>query len=266
MTTATSTPGPSPSNDQPKIIVHWLEASRGTRLLFLLEELKLQYEVKAYKRGADKLAPEELKKIHPLGKSPAISISAGNEAKPLVLAESGAVFEYCTKHFGPQLIPQEWTAGKEGVVGGETEEWLRYRYYMHYAEGSLMPYLIVMLVADGIKNAKVPFFIKPITNSISGNIKSSFVSPQLTNNFDFLESQLASSPGGGEYLCGKNVTAADILMSFPVGAAKQASLIPKEKYPKICAYVEKLESLESFKRAQKRINDTEGTFNKTAYV
>ena len=94
------------------------------------------------------LAPEELKKIHPLGKSPIISIQADGMSKPLILAESGLIIEYLVDHFGPHLAPKRYTEGKEGQVGGETEEWIRYRYYMHYGEGSIMPYLVVALVMN----------------------------------------------------------------------------------------------------------------------
>ena len=93
------------------------------------------------------LAPPELKKIHPLGKSPLLSIEAEDMSEPLILAESAAIFEYLIKHFGRHLIPHEYVVGKEGQLGGETEEWLRYRYFMHYAEGTFMPFLIIALVA-----------------------------------------------------------------------------------------------------------------------
>ena len=92
------------------------------------------------------LAPAELKEIHPLGKLPVISIEADGMAKPLVLAESGLIVEYLVGHFGPHLAPEKWQVGKEGKVGGESEEWMRYRYFMHYPEGSLMTYMIIALL------------------------------------------------------------------------------------------------------------------------
>ena len=105
----------------------------------------MEYELKTYKRK-NMLAPAELKKIHPLGKSPVISVESEGMSKPLVLAESGLIVEYLVDHFGPQLLPKKYQEGKEGQVGGETEEWIRYRYYMHYSEGSIMPYLVVALL------------------------------------------------------------------------------------------------------------------------
>lgn len=128
-----------------------LEQSRSHRILWLLEELQLQYELKTFKRRADKLAPAELKKVHPLGKSPVITVEAPGSSKPLVLAESGAIVEYLCDHFGkarPTLVPDRYQAGREGQVGGETEQWMRYRYFMHYVEGSLMPFLVMTLVND----------------------------------------------------------------------------------------------------------------------
>ena len=94
------------------------------------------------------LAPKVLEEVHPLGKSPIISIEAEGMSKPLVLAESGLIVEYLVDHFGPWLAPKRYVQGKEGHVGAESEEWLRYRYYMHYVEGSLMPYMVVGLLAE----------------------------------------------------------------------------------------------------------------------
>lgn len=94
------------------------------------------------------LAPSTLKEIHPLGKSPTISVEAAALLKPLVMAESGAISEYLTDHFAPHLVPKRYQEGKEGQVGGETESWLRYRFYMHYAEGSLMTMLILAMFID----------------------------------------------------------------------------------------------------------------------
>lgn len=134
-----------------RLIPSRLEQSRSHRILWLLEELQLQYELKIFKRRADKLAPAELKQVHPLGKSPVITIAAPGSSKPIVLAESGAIVEYLCDHFGegrPTLVPKRYRPGQEGQVGGEREEWMRYRYFMHYVEGSLMPFLVMTLVND----------------------------------------------------------------------------------------------------------------------
>ena len=126
-----------------------LEKSRSQRILFLLEYLDLPYNLKIYKRGSDKLADPALKKVHPLGKSPVITIEQDNLSEPLVLAESGLVVEYLVEHFGGDekgLVPKKWREGKDGQIGGETDEWLRYRYFMHYAEGSLIGLLVMGLL------------------------------------------------------------------------------------------------------------------------
>lgn len=122
-----------------------LEKSRSQRILWLLEELNVDYEIKTYKR-VSKLAPDELKKIHPLGKAPVVTIELETAEKPLVLAESSFIIEYLIDHFGTWLAPERYQKGKEGQVDGETEEWIRYRYFMHYAEGSIMPLLVMALV------------------------------------------------------------------------------------------------------------------------
>lgn len=125
-----------------------LEKSRAQRILWLLEELKIEYELKTYKR-VNMLAPPEFKKVHPLGKAPLVSIQAEGAAEPIVLAESGLIIEYLVDHFGPSLAPQRWQDGKENQVQGETEGWLRYRYLMHYEEGTLIPYLVTGLLLKG---------------------------------------------------------------------------------------------------------------------
>jgi glutathione S-transferase len=117
---------------------HRLEQSRSQRILWLLEELKVPYELEIYHRDPKThFAPPELKKVHALGKSPVISVTAPGSSEPVIIAESALVVEYLLDHFsnGSTLLPKRWKEGQEGKVGGETEEWLRFRYYMHYAEG-----------------------------------------------------------------------------------------------------------------------------------
>lgn len=126
-----------------KVILHWLDKSRSQRILFLLEELSVPYDIKIYKRGEDKLAPPELKQVHPLGKSPVVEIQVPGR-KSIVLAESAVIVEYLCDYYGKHLIPKRFH-GEQGI-GKESEAWLRYRYYENYAEGSLMPYLVMKLV------------------------------------------------------------------------------------------------------------------------
>ncbi|KAL8768765.1 MAG: hypothetical protein Q9209_005053 [Squamulea sp. 1 TL-2023] len=242
-----------------KVILYWLEKSRAQRILWLLEELNIDYELKTYKRE-NMLAPSELKKVHPLGKSPLVSIQAEGAAEPLVLAESGFITEYLIEHFQPSLAPKQYQKGKEGQVQGETEEWLRYRYLMHYAEGTLMPYLVTALLLRTIRE-KSPFFIKPIANAITGNVESLYLKPNLEKNLNFLEDQIKSAPDGGGYLCGSKLTGADILLSFPLSAAKGRAGLTEEKYPALCAYVDRLEAMEGNKKAIQKIIEVEGAYN-----
>ena len=134
----------------PLLTFRRLNKSRSQRVLWLLEEMKIDPELKIYKRQ-NMLAPEELKEVHPLGKAPILTIESEATSKPLVLAESGAMFEYLIDHFGTWLAPERYQKGKEGQVGGETEEYLRYRYLFHYTEGSLMPLLVTVLLLTGKK-------------------------------------------------------------------------------------------------------------------
>lgn len=136
-------PPTSSESDTPKITLHWLEKSRAQRILWLLEEINVPYEIKTYKRDPKTglAAGTELNALHPLGKSPVITIGDRN------IAESAFIVEYLSEHFGPSLIPSKWKDGCEGKVLGETEEYMRYRYYMNYCEGSLMTLLIVSLIA-----------------------------------------------------------------------------------------------------------------------
>ncbi len=128
-----------------------LEKSRSQRVLWLLEELKVDYELKTYKRK-NMLAPAELKEVHPLGKSPIVTVESEASPKPVVLAESGFIFEYLIDHFGAWLAPKRYRDSKDGEAGGETEEWMRYKYYMHYAEGSMMPLLVMFLIFNSKSN------------------------------------------------------------------------------------------------------------------
>ncbi|KZF23957.1 glutathione S-transferase [Xylona heveae TC161] len=255
----------APAEHNFKLTLHWLNQSRSQRIVWLLEELKLPYEVKLYERNKDYLAPPELKEVHPLGKSPVIVLEAPALSKPLVLAESGTIVEYLTEHFGQWLAPKQYAPGKEGQLGGETEEWLRYRYFMHYTEGSLMAIMVVWVIIQKIKNAPVPFFIKPITNMIGGNVEKSFTQPNFDNHFALIESQLNTSPNGGDFICGKELTGADILMIFPLESAVNRGVITQDKYPKICDYVSKIQQREAYQRASQKIKEIEGS-DKTSKI
>jgi glutathione S-transferase len=131
------------------ILISRLEQSRSQRILWLLEELKVPYELEIFHRNKEThLAPPELKKIHGLGKSPVLAITAPGSSEPLIIAESAFIIEYLLDHFsnGSSLLPKRYKEGQEGKLGGETQEWLRFRYFMHYAEGSLMTFMLLSLI------------------------------------------------------------------------------------------------------------------------
>jgi glutathione S-transferase len=211
------------------ITVHHLNNSRSQRVLWLLEELGLPYEIKHYQRDPQTmLAPPELRRVHPLGKSPVITDGE------LVIAESGAILEYLVDRYGE---------GRFKPATG-TPEALRYRYWMHYAEGSAMPPLLLKLVFDRIESGPVPFFIKPIAKAIAGKAKSSFVLPQIANHMNYLEAELGKSA----WFAGDTFTAADVQMSFPLEAAA-ARGGEAARQPRITDFLTRIHARPAYQRA-----------------
>jgi glutathione S-transferase len=214
------------------ITVHHLESSRSQRILWLLEELGLEYEIVKYARDPKTmLAPASLKKVHPLGKSPVIVDG------DVVLAESGAIVEHLAEaHGGGKLVPERGT-----------EAFRRYRFWLHYAEGSAMPPLLLKLVLDKIENGPAPFFIKPIARAIAKKVKQAFLSAQLATHFDFIEGELGKST----WLVGDELTAADIQMSFPIEAARERGVLGAS-HPRARAFVERIQTRPAYRRALER--------------
>ncbi|KNG45605.1 glutathione transferase [Stemphylium lycopersici] len=240
------------------ITVHWLNKSRGQRVVWLLEELNLEYNIEVYKRDANKRAGPELKAIHPLGKSPTVTIRPAGSEKDIVITESETIMEYICDHFGKQLVPARYPEGQEGVLGAETEEWMRYKFLMDYTEGSLFTILILALVTGNIKRAPVPFFLKPITGGIASKVDGSFVDPELKNHFDFLEDYLVKSPSKGEFFCSSSITAADIMIHFGLEGGCQRVPLSETSYPKLYEYMRRLQERDAYKRAAKRVEEASG--------
>jgi glutathione S-transferase len=211
------------------IIVHHLENSRSQRVLWLLEELGVPYEVKRYERNKETmLAPPELRTIHPLGKSPVITDDG------VTVAESGAIVEYLVDRYGNgRLIPPPGTP-----------ERLRYTYWLHYAEGSAMPPLLLKLVFDRVEVAPMPFFVKPIARAIAGKAKSSFIEPQIKLHLDYMESEL----GQAIWFAGNEMTAADIQISFPLEAADARAGLAQGR-PKLAAFLQRIHVRPAYQRA-----------------
>ncbi|KAI0468286.1 putative glutathione S-transferase [Xylaria cf. heliscus] len=256
------------ATENAKVKLYWLEQSRAQNIIWLLEELKIDYEIEVFRRGSDMFAPPELKKIHPIGKSPLVSVTPpGSSSKPIVLAESGFIAQYLSEHFGHEttMMPKRWKDGQEGKAGGETEEWLRWQHLLHFVEGSFMSTLMMAVAIGMLKSDKVPFFIRPITRSVANQVLSSFVMPNLKSLLAFLETQLETS--GGDFLCGKNLTSADVLISFGLVSAKDRLKDfgswpaggPKSVYPKLYAYIARLESEPGYKRSFEKIKEIDSS-------
>tara|TARA_R110000868_G_scaffold92734_1_gene257192 strand:- start:25764 stop:26435 length:672 start_codon:yes stop_codon:yes gene_type:complete len=213
------------------ITVHHLNNSRSQRILWLLEELGLEYEIKKYMRDAKTMrAPAELKAVHPLGKSPVITDG------DITVAESGAIIEYLVDTYGPHLKPQ---AG--------TDAYRRYVYWLHFSEGSLMPPLLMRLLMTQIKSAPAPFFVKPISKSIAKRVEDSFIGPEITKLFGYIESELASH----EWFAGSEFSGADIQMSFPLEAAAARGGFDK-RMVKTQAFVDRIHARPAYQRALER--------------
>ena len=215
------------------LTVHHLNNSRSQRVLWLLEELAVPYEIKHYQRDAKTmLAPPELRKVHPLGKSPVVT--DGNAT----VAETGAIIEYIIARYGEgRLVPKESTADR-----------LRYIYWLHYAEGSAMSPLLLKLVFDRIASSPMPFFAKPVVHTIVKRVMDTFVGPQLKTHIDYMESEVARSP----WFAGKQFSAADIQMSFPIEVAKQRVGFDASSRPNLCAFLERSHKRPAYKRALER--------------
>lgn len=211
------------------ITVHHLERSRSHRVLWMLEELGLPYELVEYRRDPETMrAPAELKKVHPLGKSPVVEIDG------VVFAESGAILEQLVDVAKGALRPE---------LGSEAHR--RYRFFLHYAEGSLMPPLLVSLITGQLRGKKVPFLVRPIGKAIASQIDGAYTNAELRSNVAFLEAELASRP----FLAGDELTAADVQMSYPVWALLSRSDAPA---PKLRAYYERLKARPAYARAIER--------------
>ena len=213
------------------ITVHHLENSRSQRVLWLLEELGIDYEVKRYDRDPEtSLAPPELQAVHPLGKSPVITDG------DTTVAETGAIIEYIIEHHADgQLVP-----------AANSPERLRYTYWLHAAEGSMMPLMVMSLIIGRIETAPVPFFLKPVTKGIAGKVKSSYLEPNISRQLDYMNAELGKQP----WFAGAEFTAADVQMSFPVEAASvRASL---DAYPNLQDFLKRIHARPAYARALER--------------
>jgi len=213
------------------IIVHHLNDSRSQRVLWLLEEMGLPYEVKRYQRDArTMLAPPALKAIHPLGKSPVLD---DGDAR---VAETGAIVEYLLEAHPPSgLKPAPGTADAR-----------RFTYWLHYAEGSAMTPLLLKLIFSAIPG-RVPFLARGVAKGISKAVNANMIDPQIAAHTVYWEVEL----GRSEWFAGDTFTAADIMMSFPVEAVGARIGFGADK-PKLKAFLQKIHARPAYQRALER--------------
>ena len=214
------------------LVVHHLNNSRSQRMLWLLEELGVPYEVKRYERDAKTmLAPPSLLAIHPLGKSPVIVDG------DVTVAESGAIIEYLVAKYGDgRLLPPVGTAQR-----------LRYTYWLHYAEGSAMTPLLLKLVFDRVATNPAPWPVSAIARRIAATVTNAFIAPNLKRHFDYIEAELNLHT----WFAGEEFTAADIQMSFPLEIAVPRAGLSASR-PKSIAFLERIRTRDAYKRALQR--------------
>lgn len=211
------------------IKLHHLNNSRSQRVIWALEELGLDFEIESYQRDPTTyLAPEKLKEVHPLGKAP---ILEDGENK---IAESAVIIDYLVNQYAPNLKPEI-----------NTEEYLNYQYWMHYAEGSLMPYLVMKLVFDKVKTSPMPFFARPIAKKIAEKATSNFIRPNLVTHLSYINHYL----NGRSWFCGDALSGVDFQMIFPLEAACARGLATPETHPNISNYVASIHARPAYQAA-----------------
>ena len=209
------------------LTIHHLEKSRSFRIVWALEELQQQYQINLYKRLPSLAAPPELKRVHPLGKAPILE-DAGR-----TIAESAVILEYLqtkfdtTQRFKPQ----------------QDDDAFQYLYWMHYAEGSLMPLLVFQLVMNNV-GKNVPFFIRPVANKITDGVKAGFIGPRLKDHIAFIEQYLSEH----DYFAGE-FSFADIQMSFPLNALLTRTT---GQFPNIRVFLKRIETRPAYQRAKEK--------------
>jgi glutathione S-transferase len=212
------------------LIVHHLNNSRSQRVLWLLEELGLPYEIIFYQRGPDMRAPQELRAIHPLGKSPVVT----DDGK--VIAETGAILTHILEAYGGGRL-----APKPGAPENS-----RYAYWLHYAEGSAMPLLVNKLIFS-VFPKRFPALLRPFAGLVSRRLLAGVVDPDLTRHMDFWEKSLTETA----WFAGPEFTAADVQMSFPLeAAAARAGL--RQGRPKAAAFLDAIHARPAYQRALAR--------------
>ena len=215
------------------LVLHHLENSRSQRIAWALEAIGVEYEVQTYLRTAEQTAPQSLKRIHPLGHAPVL------QDGDIVLAESGAILEFLADQYdSKRLLKPE---GKQAVID--------YRYWLHFAEGSFMPLLLMLLLFRKIPQQKMPFFVKPIASSICKKVEASFIAPRLNDVINLVEDHLEEQ----KWFAGDQCSAADMQMSFPLLALKEVMNL--SSYPNITRWITMIRSEPAYQSAANRVGE-----------
>jgi glutathione S-transferase len=216
--------------------LHHLNSSRSQRIIWMLEILELEYNIKVYKRDAKtNLAPSSLKAVHPLGTAPLLSHNGKS------IAETGAICEYIVKESkDTALIPPK-----------EHDDFIDVQFWSHFAEGSLMPPLVTAMVLNKGKEKASPFFVKFIVNKFVEAVLNAYFGKAIQRNMDFIEKHLE----GREWLVGSTITVADIQMSFGLEAMEAAGRLASS--PNTTAYVKRFQNEASYKTAMARMKAAE---------
>ena len=214
------------------LTVHHLNNSRSQRVLFLLEELGVPYEIRHYQRDpATMLAPASLRAVHPLGKSPVLTDGA------LTVAETGAIIEYLAGTYDDgMLMPPAGSAQRREVT-----------YYLHYAEGSLMPLMLLSLVFGRLP-LQAPMLLRPVLRRVSAGMRKSYLGPQLTLHLDTLERALGDRP----WFAGERFSVADAQMSFPLELAEARLGLLGKARPRLQDWLDRLRARPAYARALER--------------
>ncbi|MEN0067354.1 MAG: glutathione S-transferase [Myxococcota bacterium] len=217
-----------------QIVVHHLNQSRSLRVLWLLEELGLDYTITTYERNPRTLrAPPALREAHPLGKAPVVEIEGRT------YAETGAVVEELCDRFDTDHVLKPAREDQDAFE--------HYRFFLHYSEGSMMPPLLVALITSRLRTAPLPFFIKPVVKRIAQRVDASFTDGELSLHADFIEQHLAAHP----YFAGESFTAADIVMSYAVSSGAQRGMFGQEQ-PNAMGWLDRVRGREAYARAVER--------------
>ncbi|TFK52635.1 glutathione S-transferase [Heliocybe sulcata] len=227
----------SEPTSKPKITLYWLEDSKAHRILWLLEELGLQYDLKMYKRVKG-LAPEELKKVNGLGKAPIISIEDPSiSPTPLILSESALITEFLVSTYAPHLTPSP----------SDVQANLRYKFFLYYAEGGVFQPVFIHFILNTIHEGS-PFFIKPVTGGILSQLKSRWLDKAYDDHLSFVEKELE----GKQYLLGDQFSGVDCLHSFNWESLEKLGVLDSQRYPRLMEYWSRLKERDAFKKAHEK--------------